>query len=95
MHLIGQNTRGKGHQPTNPRVKRNNRYRHAPPLPSGFLRVKTLAGERPARANPKTRNTPHHAVSANNSRPISIRRISLVPAPISYSFASRSSRPVG
>jgi hypothetical protein len=25
----------------------------------------------------------HHAVSLNNSRPISIRRISLVPAPIS------------
>ena len=36
-----------------------------------------------------------HAVSANNSRPISMRRISLVPAPISYSLASRSSRPVG
>ena len=32
---------------------------------------------------------------ANNSRPISMRRISLVPAPISYSLASRSSRPVG
>ena len=37
----------------------------------------------------------HHAVSRNNSRPISMRRISLVPAPISYSLASRSSRPVG
>ena len=35
------------------------------------------------------------AVSANNSRPISIRRISLVPAPISYNFASRNNRPVG
>ena len=35
------------------------------------------------------------AVSANNSRPISMRRISLVPAPISYSFASRRKRPVG
>ena len=35
------------------------------------------------------------AVSVNNSRPISMRRISLVPAPISYSLASRSSRPVG
>ena len=38
---------------------------------------------------------PHHAVSRNSSRPISMRRISLVPAPISYSLASRSSRPVG
>ena len=37
----------------------------------------------------------HHAVSRNSSRPISMRRISLVPAPISYSLASRSSRPVG
>ncbi len=36
-----------------------------------------------------------YAVSANNSRPISIRRISLVPAPISYNFASRNKRPVG
>jgi hypothetical protein len=36
-----------------------------------------------------------HAVSANNSRPISIRRISPVPAPISYSLASRHRRPVG
>ena len=36
-----------------------------------------------------------HAVSRNSSRPISMRRISLVPAPISYSLASRSSRPVG
>ena len=36
-----------------------------------------------------------HAVSANSSRPISIRLISLVPAPISYSLASRSRRPVG
>ena len=37
----------------------------------------------------------HQAVSLNSSRPISMRRISLVPAPISYSLASRSSRPVG
>ena len=36
-----------------------------------------------------------HFVSLNSSRPISIRRISDVPAPISYSFASRHSRPVG
>lgn len=36
-----------------------------------------------------------HPVAPNNSRPISIRRISCVPAPISYSLASRSSRPVG
>src|SRR5690606_33082053 len=35
------------------------------------------------------------AVSANSSRPISMRRISLVPAPISYSLASRHRRPVG
>ena len=35
------------------------------------------------------------AVSPNSSRPISMRRISLVPAPISYSLASRSKRPVG
>ena len=34
-------------------------------------------------------------VSLKSSRPISIRRISLVPAPISYSLASRSRRPAG
>ena len=32
---------------------------------------------------------------ANSSRPISIRRISLVPAPMAYSLASRRMRPVG
>ena len=37
---------------------------------------------------------PQH-VSANSSRPISMRRISLVPAPISYSLASRHRRPSG
>ena len=37
----------------------------------------------------------HHLVSSNSSRPISILRISEVPAPISYSFASRHRRPVG
>ena len=37
----------------------------------------------------------NHAVASKISRPISMRRISLVPAPISYSLASRSSRPVG
>ncbi len=37
----------------------------------------------------------HYPVSPNSSRPISMRLISLVPAPISYSLASRSSRPVG
>ena len=60
---------------------------------SFFLRVKILRS-----SNPKPVQGPqvlHHAVSANNSRPISMRRISLVPAPISYSFASRNSRPVG
>lgn len=36
-----------------------------------------------------------HMVSAYSSRPISMRRISDVPAPISYSLASRHSRPVG
>ena len=36
-----------------------------------------------------------YIVSANSSRPISMRRISLVPAPISYSLASRQSRPSG
>src|SRR5947207_755023 len=36
-----------------------------------------------------------HLVSLNSSRPISIRRISDVPAPISYSLASRQSRPTG
>ncbi|KAG1185073.1 hypothetical protein G6F35_014954 [Rhizopus arrhizus] len=35
------------------------------------------------------------AVSLNSSRPISMRRISLVPAPISYSLASRHRRPTG
>ena len=34
-------------------------------------------------------------VSLNSSRPISMRRISEVPAPISYSLASRSRRPAG
>ena len=37
----------------------------------------------------------YSCVSANSSRPISMRRISLVPAPISYSLASRHRRPVG
>ena len=41
------------------------------------------------------RGQDHQAVSRNSSRPISMRRISLVPAPISYSLASRSRRPVG
>ena len=36
-----------------------------------------------------------YIVSANSSRPISMRRISLVPAPISYSLASRHRRPSG
>ena len=36
-----------------------------------------------------------YCVCANNSRPISILRISLVPAPISYSLASRHRRPAG
>src|SRR5258705_9324692 len=36
-----------------------------------------------------------YIVSAKSSRPISIRLISLVPAPISYSFASRHSLPKG
>ena len=47
----------------------------------------------PCRAGDRRR--PAQLVSLNSSRPISMRRISLVPAPISYSFASRSSRPVG
>ena len=37
----------------------------------------------------------HHIVSAKSSLPISIRRISEVPAPISYSLASRQRRPSG
>ena len=36
-----------------------------------------------------------YIVSANSSRPISMQRISLVPAPISYSLASRHRRPSG
>jgi hypothetical protein len=36
-----------------------------------------------------------YAVASNSSRPISMRRISEVPAPISYSLASRRRRPVG
>src|SRR6187431_1277770 len=36
-----------------------------------------------------------HMLSAYSSRPISMRRISLVPAPISYSLASRHRRPTG
>ena len=39
--------------------------------------------------------TVSHRVSLNSSRPISMRRISEVPAPISYNLASRSRRPVG
>ena len=41
------------------------------------------------------RAAPRYIVSENSSRPISMRRISLVPAPISYSLASRQSRPSG
>ncbi len=37
----------------------------------------------------------HQALPWNSSRPISMRRISFVPAPISYSLASRSRRPAG
>ena len=37
----------------------------------------------------------HGAVARSSSRPISMRRISLVPAPISYSLASRRMRPAG
>ena len=36
-----------------------------------------------------------YIVSANSSRPMSMRRISLVPAPISYNLASRHKRPSG
>ncbi|MNV11323.1 hypothetical protein D3C71_1018840 [compost metagenome] len=36
-----------------------------------------------------------YAVSENSSRPMSMRRTSLVPAPISYSLASRHSRSTG
>src|SRR5688572_2827115 len=41
------------------------------------------------------RDARHGAVARNSSRPISMRRISLVPAPISYSLASRRMRPAG
>ena len=41
------------------------------------------------------RNAAPHKLSPIISRPISQRRISLVPAPISHSLASRSRRPVG
>ncbi|MEA2881194.1 MAG: hypothetical protein QOH32_413 [Bradyrhizobium sp.] len=41
------------------------------------------------------RGTAPYADFSNSSRPISMRRISLVPAPISYSLASRKRRPVG
>ena len=37
----------------------------------------------------------HGAVALSSSRPISMRRISFVPAPISYSLASRRMRPAG
>ena len=40
-------------------------------------------------------SAPPQAVSANSSRPISMRRISDVPAPISYSLASRHNLPKG
>ena len=36
-----------------------------------------------------------YALPWNSSRPINMRRISLVPAPISYSLASRNRRPAG
>ncbi|EXI74577.1 MAG: hypothetical protein AW07_01808 [Candidatus Accumulibacter sp. SK-11] len=51
------------------------------------------AGDRHG-AGPSGRMMPY-SVSANNSRPISMRRISEVPAPISYSLASRHRRPAG
>src|SRR5688572_22139587 len=41
------------------------------------------------------RDSRHGAVARSSSRPISMRRISLVPAPISYSLASRRMRPAG
>ena len=53
----------------------------------GSVGVKGLG----ARIHPRR----NHAVASKISRPISMRRISLVPAPISYSLASRSSRPAG
>lgn len=39
--------------------------------------------------------SPNHCPSRNRARPMTSRLISLVPAPISYSLASRSRRPVG
>ena len=52
-----------------------------------------LDGER--HASGRAARTHGHIDSAKSSRPISMRRISDVPAPISYSLASRHSRPVG
>src|SRR5213075_1570172 len=51
--------------------------------------------DRHAKTELRAEGSRDHAVSEKSSRPISQRRISEVPAPISYSLASRQSRPVG
>ena len=58
------------------------------------------AGRRPGRPSLQRVGAPRRGAATqdlpwNSSRPISMRRISLVPAPISYSLASRSRRPAG
>jgi hypothetical protein len=71
----------------------------APQLTCEFLSRETFArsmlagdGAREAGALPCFHRYSSRPVS---SRPINMRRISAVPAPIVYSFASRTSRPAG
>src|SRR5690606_31752868 len=63
-------------------------------LPRSTGLAPVAEGPGPA-GRPAHAGLPRQALPWNSSRPISMRRISLVPAPISYSFASRNSRPAG
>src|SRR6478752_10872318 len=62
--------------------------------PSLVVSANALPDSRWRKVNAAPRGGPYRVFS-NISRPISMRRISDVPAPISYSLASRSRRPVG
>ncbi len=62
---------------------------------SGVVRMKSMPSPKEGQAVGVRLGAQSHIVSANNSRPISMRRISDVPAPISYSLASRHNRPSG
>jgi len=70
------------YRPPHARLAFTVRHMHAWRLPS-------------APCTPGVYRPPAAVASRTSSRPMRKRRISLVPAPISYSLASRSSRPVG